>query len=194
MADLYEFLYVNFRIIKAWEVFCGLAIIAFLAAVAKCMYKNNMISKQQSNSLILLGIYLEVLFALTLLLRIPTDQRRKKIKVFWSWEHIYQNKSLGLLIDNILNLFMFFPVGCLVFVLTKGKIKVRYVFLFGLVLSGMIELAQLFLCRGYFEWDDIIHNVFGCCTGYCVMLYIEKCICKRHHLTENGNCKSYKSK
>lgn len=119
--DQRETLYVNFRIIKVWEIFCGLAINVFLAVVAKYMYKKNMISKQQSISLILLGIYLEVLFALTLLLRIPTDQRRIKIKVFWSWEHIYQNKSLSLLIDNVLNLCMFFPVGCLGFVLAKGK-------------------------------------------------------------------------
>lgn len=180
MAELYEFLYVNFRIIKAREIFCGLAINVFLAVVAKYMYKKNMISKQQSISLILLGIYLEVLFALTLLLRIPTDQRRIKIKVFWSWEHIYQNKSLGLLIDNVLNLLMFFPVGCLGFVLAKGKIKVRYVVLFGVVLSGMIELAQLFLCRGYFEWDDILHNAFGCCVGYCTMRFMKKCTRKRH--------------
>lgn len=191
MVEFYEFLYVNFRVIKVWEIFCGLVIIVFLAAVAKYMYKKDMISKPQSISLILLGIYLEVLFAFTLLLRIPTDQRRIKIKVFWSWEHIYQNKSLGLLIDNVLNLLMFFPVGCLGFVLTKGKIKVRYVFLFGVIFSAIIELAQLFLCRGYFEWDDILHNAFGCGVGYCIMLYTEKCIRKRQRLTGSGNYKSY---
>lgn len=76
----------------------------------------------------------------------------------------------------------------------KGKIKVRYVILLGVILSTVIELAQLFPCRGYFEWDDILHNAFGCGTGYCIMLYTEKCIRESCGLTGSGNYKSYKCK
>lgn len=190
MPKLYEFLSVNFRPIELWEVICGLIIIVLLVTLAKYLEKRHIISKPQSISLILLTIYMEVLFAFTLLLRIPTGQRKMKNKVFWSWESIFRYKSLGLLIDNILNLLMLFPVGCLGYVLTKGKIKARKVFLIGVMLSGIIELAQLFLCRGYFEWDDILHNVFGCCLGYCVMLFANKLTRKNHHLSGKGNYKS----
>ncbi|MFR5484739.1 MAG: VanZ family protein [Blautia massiliensis (ex Durand et al. 2017)] len=31
--------------------------------------------------------------------------------------------------------------------------------------SFVIELLQLITCRGLFEFDDIIHNGFGCMMG-----------------------------
>ena len=40
--------------------------------------------------------------------------------------------------------------------------------LIGLTISGMIETCQLVFCRGLFEWDDIIHNGFGCMVG-CIL-------------------------
>lgn len=36
---------------------------------------------------------------------------------------------------------------------------------FGIIVSTGIELLQLILCRGLFEFDDIIHNGFGCMVG-----------------------------
>lgn len=32
----------------------------------------------------------------------------------------------------------------------------------GIILSGGIEVLQLVLRRGLFEWDDIFHNSLGC--------------------------------
>lgn len=35
----------------------------------------------------------------------------------------------------------------------------------GLIASAVIEVLQLVLCRGLFEFDDMIHNGFGCMLG-----------------------------
>lgn len=47
----------------------------------------------------------------------------------------------------------------------------------GLGISAVIELSQLILCRGWFEWDDMIHNMLGCVCGYLIVkrLYGLKC-------------------
>lgn len=44
-------------------------------------------------------------------------------------------------------------------------------------ISAVIELSQLILCRGWFEWDDMIHNMLGCVCGYLIVkrLYGLKC-------------------
>lgn len=39
----------------------------------------------------------------------------------------------------------------------------------GLVVSLLIEVLQLVLCRGLFEWDDMIHNGLGCMIGAVAM-------------------------
>ena len=35
----------------------------------------------------------------------------------------------------------------------------------GIAVSSAIEISQLLLCRGLFEFDDIIHNSLGCMLG-----------------------------
>lgn len=37
--------------------------------------------------------------------------------------------------------------------------------LVGITVSSAIEISQLWLCRGLFEFDDIIHNSLGCMLG-----------------------------
>lgn len=36
----------------------------------------------------------------------------------------------------------------------------------GFVISCIIEVCQLVLCRGLFEWDDMVHNALGCLVGF----------------------------
>ncbi|MCZ0647517.1 VanZ family protein [[Ruminococcus] gnavus] len=44
----------------------------------------------------------------------------------------------------------------------RGKIRWWHGLLFGIFISGCIEGLQLILCRGLFEFDDMIHNSLGC--------------------------------
>lgn len=154
------------RMIHVQELICCCFILIILIIVVAYFYKRNKILKRQVVSIILLGLYLELLFAFTILLRIPRLHCMYKLQLFWSWKHILQNRSFGLLIDNILNLLILFPVGCFVCLASKRNIKIRFILLTGVIISGSIELFQLVSFRGYFEWDDIFHNTLSCLIGY----------------------------
>ncbi len=56
------------------------------------------------------------------------------------------------------------------------KITLRpiHVFLIGFLFSAAIEICQFITCRGYFEWDDMLHNGCGCLIGWWVGGVIEK--------------------
>ena len=40
-------------------------------------------------------------------------------------------------------------------------------------MSGLIEVVQLILHRGLFEFDDIVHNTFGTVIGIGVFIFIK---------------------
>ena len=67
------------------------------------------------------------------------------------------------LLEVLLNIALFMPVGLL---LGGMGMKIKRVFLCGVVLSGIIEVSQFVLCRGLCETDDLIHNSLGCVIGY----------------------------
>lgn len=59
----------------------------------------------------------------------------------------------------------------------SGLMEMLVGLVIGLLISGIIEVLQLVLCRGLFEWDDMIHNSFGCAVGVAVMKWILKRRC-----------------
>ena len=71
----------------------------------------------------------------------------------------------GLLQENLLNILLLFPAGILLPGLTGRKLKWWMGLLVGIAVSSAIEISQLLLCRGLFEFDDIIHNSLGCMLG-----------------------------
>ena len=71
----------------------------------------------------------------------------------------------GLLQENLLNILLLFPAGILLPGVTGRKLKWWMGLLVGIAVSSAIEISQLLLCRGLFEFDDIIHNSLGCMLG-----------------------------
>lgn len=68
------------------------------------------------------------------------------------------------LLENILNVLLFLPVG--LFPPILWKTKGRQVTWMALVGSLLIELNQLIWRLGYFEVDDLLHNTLGAVLGY----------------------------
>ena len=64
-----------------------------------------------------------------------------------------------------MNILLLFPAGILLPGLTGRKLKWWMGLLVGIAVSSAIEISQLLLCRGLFEFDDIIHNSLGCMLG-----------------------------
>ena len=64
-----------------------------------------------------------------------------------------------------MNILLLFPVGFLLPPLFHKKLPWWSGLLAGLIISAAIEIGQLALCRGLFEWDDMVHNSLGCMLG-----------------------------
>lgn len=142
---------------------------AIILLIVLCRRKHILCSQAVAGFLLLL--YLITVLGSTVFARMP-GERRYQLEVFWSWKKIFhsvaQNGSIlqsQLLQENILNMVMLFPAGFLLPLVFARKIKWYQGLLFGMAVSSGIELLQLFLCRGLFEFDDIIHNSFGCMVG-----------------------------
>ncbi len=70
--------------------------------------------------------------------------------------------------ESLLNMVLLFPAGLLLPFVFHKKMSWWRGLLIGALISGIIESCQFVFCRGLFEWDDIIHNGFGCMVG-CVL-------------------------
>ena len=143
-------------------------IISFI--ILERYYKKNKITKTQMCFSILFIIYLLHVYG---------------SKVFWSWkEIIHPIGRLGtasrydLLLENILNIVMLLPIGIFLSLSYGKKIDWKVGLLIGIGISFSIELLQLVLCRGLFEFDDIIHNSLGFLIGILISNKILRKRCK----------------
>ena len=102
-------------------------------------------------------LYLGLVIGITILYRYPFDQGQYNLELFWS----YKKNSRRLYREILLNYLMLFPFG----LIAPLYVKRRWVVLGGLIFSLSIEVMQLFLKRGLFEFDDIVGNMAGVLIG-----------------------------
>ena len=144
------------------QAVCGLLLLTFFAIV-------YFFSRKRGSLL----TFLAIVFGSTVFTRTP-GIRQYQPEVFWSWKEILgigacgrlgSTTGDGLLQENLLNILLLFPAGILLPGLTGRKLKWWMGLLVGIAVSSAIEISQLLLCRGLFEFDDIIHNSLGCMLG-----------------------------
>ena len=114
--------------------------------------------------LILVG-YVFVIYCSTVFFRTATDGDGYEFKPFWSYESIRDGRA-ELLVENIMNVVVFVPVGILLGSLLRGKDSWLIALLVGMGISVSIEAMQYFFYRGFAETDDVMHNTLGCMIGY----------------------------
>jgi glycopeptide antibiotics resistance protein len=153
-------------------VYYGIAImIAILTSfIAGHYYRQKRISKTQSAAAVLLITYIFLVFSSTVFSRIPKDYYTYELLPFWSYREIYAG-SKDLLWEDVLNIIMLCPMGLLLpMVLDSGRGGTKRIFrmvvLIGFLISLTIELLQLILKRGLFEFDDMFHNTLGVMIGF----------------------------
>ena len=129
-------------------------------------------------------IYLLHVYGSTVFSRLPST-RKYQLEVFWSWKEIIHPigrlgtaSSYDLLLENILNIVMLLPIGIFLPLAYGKKIDWKIGLLIGISISFSIELLQLVLCRGLFEFDDIIHNSLGFLIGILISNRILRKSCK----------------
>ena len=115
--------------------------------------------KLLQGSRVMLAVYLIYTFYLTVVSRessgkdiIRTEWFRDNIIVFFTNS------------QNLLNILLFVPIGCLVGLATK-KYKLVYAVLVGLFVSETIECSQLIWKKGTFDVDDLMNNTIGALIG-----------------------------
>lgn len=120
-----------------------------------------------------LTIYICIVLGLTVFNRLPFDEARYHMELFWSYRKAVENK--GLVWEILLNYFLLLPFGILVSFYWKR----RWVVLSGLILTITIELTQFFLHRGLFEFDDMIGNTLGVVIGIGIFSLLKRFSRKR---------------
>ena len=133
---------------------------------------------------ILLSLIVSFVFVMTLF-RIPSKEDvsfcLKPFESYW----ISAEGNIEVMLQIIINIVMFIPIGFLLPCCFKLYEKYRYVLLTVVKVSISIELFQLIFKIGSFEIDDVINNVFGTMIGLGIYVLAE--IVKKYHTKEEDN-------
>ena len=128
--------------------------------------QNRKVSRLWFISSIILGVYLIVIFAVTISPVYGFQLHPDVIAI-----NLIPGKALGDMGQNPLNFFgnilMFMPLGFLLPLISNRMQRLFPVTLLGFMMSFMIEFLQLFLERGT-DIDDLILNTIGTVLGFAV--------------------------
>ncbi len=84
---------------------------------------------------------------------------------FWSYRDYFNGVNDKLLVENIMNVVVFVPVGLLIGAAYRAMTWKKVIEI-GICLSVGIEVMQFVFRKGFSEVDDVMHNTLGCMIGY----------------------------
>ena len=156
---------------------CSILFILVTFALTR-LVKKKRIALSQAIAVELLFVFIILVIASTVFTRTSNGIHTFKLIPFWSWWKALSGK-LNYLREIVLNMLLFLPFGLLLPFAFQKKISPYYAFLTGTLFSLIIECNQLLLCRGLFEWDDMIDNGIGAMIGCILSNKIIKIVNKR---------------
>ena len=162
--------------ISSREIKYGIFFGALILAVLLFLHVRKKYPIWRMLAALVLYACLFVLLASTVLSRPDYGYYNYKMELFWSWRNVIEKQNRAMLLQIFMNMLVLIPAGFL-FPLAAPGARFKHTFFFGLLCTGMIEVLQLVLQRGLFEWDDIIHNMIGVCVGYGIYWIVRR-ICK----------------
>lgn len=141
------------------DVLEGLTSIICIGMVVFIAWKGWKTGLRYSATLLLIE-YIFFLFCSTVIFRATGATRQYDFHPFWSYDRP------DLLIENIMNVIVFIPVGMMLGSLLRVKGSCLIVLLIGCSISVTIEALQFWFMKGFSEVDDVMHNTIGCIAGY----------------------------
>ena len=155
------------------EVYEGLLSVFCLGLVVFVAWKGLKTGFRYS-AILLLVEYIFLLFCSTVIFRTPGETRHYDFHPFWSYDRP------ELLIENIMNVIVFIPVGMILGSLLRvnygSRLRVKgswlVALLIGCSISVTIEALQFWFMKGFSEVDDVMHNTLGCILGYSLWLMV----------------------
>lgn len=133
----------------------------------------------RNTCLLLLAEYVFLLFGSTVLFRYESDAiSGHNFQLFWSYRAYLSGENPNFLVENIMNVLVFMPVGILIGTQLSQK-GWLVALLVGAGISVSIESLQYFLRRGFSEVDDVVHNTIGCILGYILVIGLRVIVLRR---------------
>ena len=142
------------------EIYEGLLSVFCLGVVVFIAWKGFKTGLRYSAALLLVE-YIFLLFCSTVIFRAKGETRQYDFHPFWSYDRP------ELLVENIMNVVVFVPVGLLLGIAFK-QVSWWKALLIGCEISVTIESLQFFFMRGFSEVDDVMHNTVGCVMGFLI--------------------------
>ena len=147
------------------EVYEGLLSVFCLGVVVFIAWKGFKTGLRYS-AILLLVEYIFLLFCSSVIFRTIGETRQYDFHPFWSYDRP------ELLVENIMNVVVFIPVGLLLGSAFKQKTWWKAL-LIGCSISITIEALQFWFMKGFSEVDDVMHNTLGCAIGFLIVAIIK---------------------
>ncbi len=144
-----------------YYIYEGIASLFSLSLVVFIAWKGFKTGLRYSAALLLIE-YVFLIFCSTVIFRTTGETRRYDFHPFWSYDRP------DLLVENIMNVVVFIPVGLLLGCAYK-QMTCWKALLIGCSISIAIESLQFWFMKGFSELDDVMHNTVGCLIG-CLMV------------------------
>lgn len=146
----------------------GLVVFVCYLYILRKRQKNQgqSVSVKDILCILVLSIYLVFLLGGTVLNRTIGEEWRFNLRLFWSYQEVFNTRDVALLWQIVYNVLVFIPWGILVSEIIHATSKFGLVVLSAAGLSFAIELTQLVFRLGLAEFDDVFHNTLGAVIGY----------------------------
>ena len=119
----------------------------------------------------ILVFFLSFTLTITIIERVPTITARYNLELFWTIKHILAGRK-ELIWEIFWNVVLFVPTGLMVSALIPRRVWLSMpICVAG---SAAIEVTQLLMHRGLFEFDDIVHNGLGALIGFFLFFLLMK--------------------
>lgn len=173
-SNLQGYLQLNIPRIK-WVLVFGFVfmfLFCFLKRKGRVKYHTNLVVTIIYG--ILLSLSCSFIFVMTLFKRSAGVDFDFRAKPFESYYIAFAEGGTEVLLQIIINIAMFIPIGFLLPCCFRLYEKYRYVLITTVIVSVSIELLQLIFKMGLFETDDVINNVFGVMIGLGIYVVLKK--------------------
>ena len=144
------------------EVYEDLLSVFCLGVVLFMVFKGVRTGFKWSSVLLLIE-YIFLLFCSTVIFRPTGETRQYDFHPFWSYDRP------ELLVENIMNVIVFIPVGMILGSLLRVKGSWLVALLISCSISITIEALQFWFMKGFSEVDDVMHNTMGYLIGWCMV-------------------------
>ena len=149
-----------------YYIYEGIVSIFCLCLVVFISWKGFKTGLRYSAALLLIE-YVFLIFCSTIIFRTAGATRRYDFHPFWSYDRP------ELLVENIMNVIVFIPVGMILGSLLRVKGSWLVALLIGCSISITIEALQFCCMKGFSEVDDVMHNTLGCAIGFLIVAIIK---------------------